>query len=70
LVLAQKLRIPGIQFTDYMKLKKKEDQSVYASVFLRSGNKILKGGNMETNCGAETEGNTIQRLPHLEIHLI
>jgi hypothetical protein len=27
-ILAQKLRIPKIQFTDYMKLKKKEDQSV------------------------------------------
>jgi hypothetical protein len=32
-----------------MKLKKKEDQSVDASVFLRRGNKILKGGNMETS---------------------
>jgi hypothetical protein len=27
-ILAQKLRIPKIQFTDHMKLKKKEDQSV------------------------------------------
>ena len=27
-ILAQKLRIPNIQFTDHMKLKKKEDQSV------------------------------------------
>ena len=34
-------RIPKIQFTDHMKLKKKEDQSVDASVLLRSGNKIL-----------------------------
>jgi hypothetical protein len=33
-----------IQFTNYMKLKKKEDQSVNASVFLRRGNKILTGG--------------------------
>jgi hypothetical protein len=27
-IFAQKLRIPKIQFTDHMKLKKKEDQSV------------------------------------------
>jgi hypothetical protein len=27
-ILAQKLRIPKIQFTNHMKLKKKEDQSV------------------------------------------
>jgi hypothetical protein len=37
-----------------MKLKKKEDQSVDASVLLRSGNKIFTGGNMETKCRAET----------------
>jgi hypothetical protein len=48
-----------------MKLKK-EDQTV----LLRKGNKILKGGNMETNCGAETEGKAIQRLPYLRIHPI
>ena len=43
--LAQKLGIPKIQFTDHMKLKKKEDQSVDASFLLRRGNKILTGGN-------------------------
>jgi hypothetical protein len=48
-----------------MKLKKKEDQSVDASV-LRRGNKILKEGNMETKCRAETEGKAIQRLPHIQ----
>jgi hypothetical protein len=37
-----------------MKPKKKEDQSVYASVLLRRVNKILTGGNMETKYGAET----------------
>ena len=37
--------ISKIQFTDHMKLKKKEDQSV---VLLRRGNKILTGANMET----------------------
>jgi hypothetical protein len=42
-----------------MKLKKTEDQSVDALVLLRKGNKILTGGNMETKCGAETEGKAI-----------
>jgi hypothetical protein len=32
---------PNIQFTDHMKLKKKEDQSVDVSVLLTKGNKIL-----------------------------
>jgi hypothetical protein len=53
-----------------MKLKKKENKSVGASVFLRKGNKILMGANIETNCGTETEGKAIQRLPHMEIHPI
>jgi hypothetical protein len=52
-----------------MKLKM-EDQSVDTSVFLRRGNKIVTGGNMETKYGAETEGNDIQGLPHLGIHHI
>jgi hypothetical protein len=52
-----------------MELKKK-DQSVDASVILRRGNKILTGGYMEKKCGAETEGNAIQRLPYLGIHPI
>jgi hypothetical protein len=39
-----------------MKLKKKEDQSVNTSVFLRRGNKIPMVGDTETNYGAETEG--------------
>ena len=55
------------QFTDNRKLKKKKDQSVDASVLLRRDNKILMGGNMETKCGAKTEGKAIQRLPHLRI---
>jgi hypothetical protein len=53
-----------------MKPKKKENQNVNASVFLRRMNKILTGGNMKTKCGAETEGKTIQRLPNLGIHPI
>ena len=34
-ILAQKLRIPKIQFAKHMKFKKKEDQSVDSSVLLR-----------------------------------
>jgi hypothetical protein len=45
-----------------MKLKKKEDQSMDTLILLKRGNKIP----ME----AETEGMTIQRLPHLGIHPI
>jgi hypothetical protein len=59
-----------IQFIDHMKLKKKENQSVDASVVLSRGNKILTGGNMEIKCGAETERKAIQRLPHLRNHPI
>jgi hypothetical protein len=33
-----------MQFTDHMKLKKKEDHSVDASVFLRRGDKLTIGG--------------------------
>ena len=36
-------------------------------VLLRRGNKIPTEGETETNCGAETEGKTIQRLPHLVV---
>jgi hypothetical protein len=32
---------------------------------LYKGNKIFTGGNMETKCGAETEGKATQRLSHL-----
>ena len=39
IVLKKQHRIPKIKFTDHMKLKKKEDQSVVASVLLRRGNK-------------------------------
>jgi hypothetical protein len=53
-----------------MKLKKKEDQSVDTSILLRRENKIPMGGVTETKFGAETEGMTIQILPHLGIHPI
>ena len=69
-ILGQMLRIPNIQSTNHMELKKKEDLSVDASIQNRRGNKILTGGNRETKCGAETEGKAIQRLSHLWIHSI
>jgi hypothetical protein len=51
-----------------MKLKKRKDESVDTSILLRGGNKIPMEGLTETKCRAETEGMTIQRLPHLGIH--
>jgi hypothetical protein len=51
-----------------MKLKKKEDQSVDTSSFLRRRNKIPTEGVTETKFRAETEGMTIQTLPHLGIN--
>jgi hypothetical protein len=53
-----------------MKLQKKEDQSIDTSIRLRMGNKISMEGVTETKCGAETEGMTNQRLPHLRIYSI
>jgi hypothetical protein len=53
-----------------MKLKKKEDQTVYTLPLLRIGNKIHLEGVTETKFGVETKGWTIQRLPHLGIHPI
>ena len=69
-ILAQKLRIPKIQFAKHMKLKKKEDQSVDSLFLLRMGNKIPMEGVTETKFGAEMEGRTIQRLPYPGIHSI
>jgi hypothetical protein len=56
-ILAQKLRIP----TDIMKLKKKKDQLVGVSIFLRKGKKILTEANTKTKFGAESEGKATQR---------
>jgi hypothetical protein len=53
-----------------MKPKKNEDQSVDISFLLRIGIKISMEGVTETKFGAEMEGRTIQRLPHLGIHPI
>jgi hypothetical protein len=53
-----------------MKLEKKEDQSVNSLLLLRMGKKILVEGVTETKSRDETEGKTIQRLPHLGLHSI
>jgi hypothetical protein len=53
-----------------MKLKKKQDPSVGASVQLRRRTKILTGANLGIKYRAETKGKAIQRLPHLRIHPI
>jgi hypothetical protein len=42
-ILAHKLRIPTIQLTNHMELKK-EDQSVDASILHSRGNKIITEG--------------------------
>jgi hypothetical protein len=42
---------------------KKEEHIVDSSVLLRRGNKILTGENMETKCGAETEGKIVRVCP-------
>ena len=66
-ILAQKLRIPKIQFAKHMKLKRKEDPSVDTSFLLRRENKIPMEGVTETKFRAETKGVTIQKLPNLGI---
>jgi hypothetical protein len=70
LILAQKLRIPKIQFAKHMKLKKKDVQSVDTSIFLRRRNKTSMEEVTETKFGDETEGMTIPTLSHLGIHSI
>jgi hypothetical protein len=68
-MLAQKPRIPKIQVPKHKKIKK-EDQRVDTSFLLRIGNKISMEGVAETKFGAKVKGWTIQRLPHMGIHLI
>jgi hypothetical protein len=43
LILGKEHGISMIQFMDHIKLKRKKDQSVGASVLLRRGNTIIKG---------------------------
>ena len=45
-----------IQLTDHMKLKRKEDQRVDASVLLRRGNKIIKGSRGWEGLGRKRRG--------------
>ena len=66
-LLVQKLRIPKIQFTEQMKLKKKDDQSMGTLVLLRRVKKILMEGVTETKYGAETEGKDIQFTNHRKL---
>ena len=67
---AQKLRIPKTQFTNHLKLKRKEEQSVDSLILLRREDRGNKIPITESKCGTETEGMTFQRLPHLGIHPI
>jgi len=53
-----------------MKLKKKDDQVQMLQSFLEGRTKIFTGENTETKFGADNEGKTIQRLPHLSIQPI
>jgi hypothetical protein len=69
-ILVQKLRIPKIQFTEHLKLKKKEEQTVVILVLLRRWKKIPMRDVAETNCGTETEGKTMQKLIPLGIYPI
>jgi hypothetical protein len=59
-ILAQKFRLPKIQFAKHMKLKKKKDQSVDTSFILRMGIKIPMEGVTETKFRAEPEGMTFE----------
>ena len=48
--------MPTIQLTDHMKLKRKEDQRVNASVLLRRGNDIIKGSRGWEGLGRKSGG--------------
>ena len=50
------LRISMIQLTDYMKLKKKEGQSMDASNPLKRWNKIIRGGSRREAWVEEGQG--------------
>ena len=70
--MAQRVKALIIQLKNlcFKKIKKREDQWVDTSSLLKIGNKIPMKGVTETKFGAETEGRTMQRLPHLGIHTI
>jgi hypothetical protein len=48
-MLAQKHRMPKIQFAKHKKIKKREDQTVDTSFLHRRGNKIPMKGVTETS---------------------
>ena len=58
-ISTQKFRLPKIQFTDQMKVKKKEDHNVDTSIPLIRGIKIPMGGDIETKGRIETKGKAI-----------
>ena len=68
-ILGHKLRIPNIQFSKHMKVKKKEGQTVNTPI-LRLENKIPIEGVTEKMFRAQNGGMTIQRLPNLGIQVI
>ena len=55
-ILAQKPRIPKIQFLKHEKIKKKEDQCMDTSFLPRIENKIPMEGVAETKSGAKMKG--------------
>jgi hypothetical protein len=62
-ILAEKLRIPKIQFTKQIKFKK-EGQNMDTLFLLRMRNRIPMEGFTERKFRAEMERRTLQRLPH------
>lgn len=57
MILANKYRIPMIQFTDGMKFKKKESPSMDALIPLRRGGRDLSGGReRERGIGSVMKG--------------
>jgi hypothetical protein len=61
-IVAQKPRIPKIQFAKHKKIKKKDDQCLDTSFLLKIGNKIPMEGVTETKFGAKMKGWTIQKM--------
>jgi hypothetical protein len=55
-IVGKEHRIPTVQLTDHMKLKRKEDQRVDASVLLRRGNKIMEGSRGWEGLGRKRRG--------------
>ena len=58
-ILGKECGIPTIQITDHMKLKRKEDQRVDASVLLIRGNKIIKGSRGWEGLGRKRSGERV-----------